>query len=546
MSITFWPGAISVLSMPLLTTATELGLPAEEGVAKYVTSGILLLLVATAVALLSRQLGIPYVTGLVLAGLAITDFLPEQFGLDSSLILNLFLPILLFEAAINTDISRLRTTVKPITLLAGPGVVIAAGVTAVILKFGLGLDWIPALLLGTILAITDTVSVIAVFKEVSVPSRLITIVEGESLFNDGVALVLFNLILISHTVGTVTLAEGVQTLVVVIAGGTLVGLVLGYLSAGLFARSDDNLSSILLSVALALGAYQIGHWLEVSGVVAVVVSGLMVGNVGLSQRVSASNRVTLYSFWEYAGFGVNTFIFLLIGVELQPTALWEILPAVLLAILAYQVGRLLAVYPLLAILRWFDRPVSLRWQHVLFLGNIKGSLSMALALSLPFTINGRTNLIAIVFGTVLLSLVIQGLSLPWVVKRLRLGGVSPSRQQTETLRAQLIAAKAAQDELDSMLKTGVLPKSIYEELRSIYQIQVARAERALRDLYDRWAVEVATGQRDPSGLDAIRKRLLLVEKGALSEALRRGIVSATIVKERLRQIDEKILSLEDE
>jgi CPA1 family monovalent cation:H+ antiporter len=456
------------------------------------------------------------------------------------------LPILLFEAAINTDISRLRSTLKPISLLAGPGVAIASGVTALILKLALGLDWIPALLLGTILAVTDTVSVIAVFKEVTVPSRLITIVEGESLFNDGAALVLFNLILLSHATGGVTFAESIQELVIVIAGGSLVGLVLGYLSAGLLARSDDNLSSILLTVALALGANQIAHWLGVSGVVAVVVSGLMVGNVGLSRRVSASNRVTLYSFWEYAGFGVNTFIFLLIGVELKLDAFWQTLPAVLLAVLAYHVGRLLAVYPLLAILRWFDRPIPLRWQHILFLGNIKGSLSMALALSLPFTISGRSSLIAIVFGSVLFSLIVQGLSLPWIVKRLRLVTASASRQQTEVLRAQLIAAKAAQDELESMLRTGVLPKSIYEEMRSMYQVQIAKAERTLRDLYDRWAVEVSTGQRDPAGLDVIRKRLLLVEKVALTEALRRGIVSETGVKERLQQIDEKILLLEED
>lgn len=535
-----------LFSLPVAVEPSQLGLAAEGGIAAYVSSWIILLLVATGVALLSRWLRIPYVTGLVLAGLAIADFLPNSVGLDSSLILNLFLPILLFEAAINTDISRLRSTVKPIALLAVPGVVVAAGVTAIVIKLGLGLAWIPALLLGTILAITDTVSVIAVFKEIVVPSRLITIVEGESLFNDGVALVLFNLILVGYTTGSVSFTEGLQELVVVIAGGSLVGLALGYLSVGLFSRSDDNLSGILLTVALALGAYQVGNWLEVSGVVAVVVAGLMVGNVGLSRRVSASTRVTLYSFWEYAGFGVNTFIFLLIGVELEPGTLWEILPAVLLAVLAYQLGRLLAVYPLLALLRWFDRPIPLRWQHVLFLGNIKGSLSMALALSLPIALNGRSSLIAIVFGSVLLSLVVQGLSLPWLVKQLRLGGYSASRQQTEELRAQLIAAKAAQDELDGMLKTGVLPKTIYEEMRAMYQVQVAKAERALRDLYDRWAVEVATGQSDPSGLDAIRKRLLLVEKGALSEALRRGILSETTVRDRLQQIDERILTLEDE
>ncbi|MFM7423836.1 MAG: cation:proton antiporter [Elainella sp.] len=530
---------------PTLLAAASPGF-SSGGIAAYVISGIILLLVATAVALLSRQLDIPYVTGLVLAGLALTNFLPENIGLDSSLIFNLFLPILLFEAAINTDISRLRSTIKPVALLAGPGVIISTGVTAAILKLALGLDWVPALLLGTILAITDTVSVIALFKEVSVPSRLITIVEGESLFNDGVALVLFNLILLSASRGNVTLVEGIQDMVKVIAGGSLVGLGLGYLGAGLFARSDDNLSSILLTVALALGAFQAGQSLGVSGVVAVVVAGLMVGNVGLSQRVSASTRVTLYSFWEYAGFGVNTFIFLLIGVELQPASVWQGLTAVLVAVIAYQMGRLLSVYPLLAALRWFDRPIPLRWQHVLFLGNIKGSLSMAMALSLPLTLASRSSLITIVFGSVLFSLIVQGLSLPWIVKRLGLGSISAARQQTDALRAQLIAAKAAQDELETMLRTGILPKSIYEEMRAKYQVQVAKAERQLRDLHDRWAVEVATDQRDPGGLDAIRKRLLLVEKGALSEAQRRGIVSELVVKSRLQQIDKQILDLEED
>ena len=152
----------------------------QGNVSELVIVLIILLLVATGVALLSRQFRIPYVTGLVLAGLAITELLPRRIGLDPSLILNLFLPILLFEAAINTDISRLRSTIKPITVLAGPGLVISSGITAVLLKFGLGLAWIPALLAGVILAVTDTVSVIAVFQEVPVPSRLSTIVEWYS------------------------------------------------------------------------------------------------------------------------------------------------------------------------------------------------------------------------------------------------------------------------------------------------------------------------------------------------------------------------------
>jgi CPA1 family monovalent cation:H+ antiporter len=521
-------------------------LAADSSIADFVPTWIILLLVATAVALLSRQFHIPYVTGLVLAGLAIANFLPNRIGLNSALILNLFLPILLFEAAINTDISRLRSTVKPISLLAGPGVIVASGVCAVGLKFLIGLDWTTALVLGAILAITDTVSVIAVFKDVMVPSRLTTIVEGESLFNDGVALVLLSLILNFHTTGSFSLLTATQQLIIVIAGGSFVGLVLGYLGAGLFARLDDNLSGILLTVALALGAYQVGDFLGVSGVVAVVVAGLMVGNVGLSRQVSASNQVTLYSFWDYAGFGVNTFIFLLIGVEVNPTILWQTLPAVLLAIVCYQVGRILAVYPLLAILRWFDRPIPLRWQHVLFLGNIKGSLSMALALSLPLTLVSRSYIIAVVFGAVLLSLVVQGLSLPWLIKRLNLTTLSPARRQTEVLRAQLISAKAAQEELHTLLRTGVLPESVYEEMRSAYQIQITRAEKALRDIYDRWVIEATSGQGDPSRMNALRRQLLLAEKGALSDALRKRILSETVISDRLKQIDEKLLRLEDD
>jgi CPA1 family monovalent cation:H+ antiporter len=239
----------SMPQFPMLETLSVFLVTVPQGsdeVAELVTVLIILLLVATAVALLTRWLRIPYVTGLVIAGLAIVEFLPKRVGLDPSLILNLFLPILIFEAAINTDISRLRSTVKPIALLAGLGVLIAAGITGTLIKAGLGFGWIPALFAGVILAITDTVSVIAVFKEVAVPARLITIVEGESLFNDGMALVLFSLI-VAYLGGSLTPIGAIQQLAIVVLGGTLVGLGLGYLCVGLFRQSDDALTNILLT-----------------------------------------------------------------------------------------------------------------------------------------------------------------------------------------------------------------------------------------------------------------------------------------------------------
>jgi len=530
----------------LLAVPTVVGSEGQGNVAEIVTVLIVLLLVATGVALVSRRLRIPYIAGLVLAGLAITELLPHRIRLDSALIFNLFLPILLFEAALNTDISRLRTTIKPIALLAGPGVLLCAGITSVLLRLELGLDWIPASLVGVILSITDTALVIAVFKEVSVPHRLVTLVEGESLLNDDVALVLFSLILTVYTTGSLSPLHVIQEFLFVIIGGALVGIALGYLSIGLLRQADDPLGSILLTVAIALGAFQAGQFLHVSGVVAVVVAGLIVGNFEHSQVTSASTQVTLFSFWEYAGFGVNTFIFLLIGLEIKVTTLWQTLPGILLAFIAYQVGRALTVYPLLALVPLFDRPIPMRWRHVLFVGNIKGSLSTALALSLPATLPGREQLIAIVLGIVLLSLVGQGVTLPWIVQRLKLTYRSESYHQIEELQAQLMTAKAAQDELDGLFKSGVLAKAIYEEMRSTYQVQVAASERTLRDIYNQRSEFSRESRSDRTKLDAIRRQLLLAEKGALNDALRRRILSEDVVHERIKTINGKLLKLEDD
>ncbi|MBH8571647.1 cation:proton antiporter [Nostocaceae cyanobacterium CENA369] len=515
-------------------------------VAELVNISIILLLIATAVALLSRRLHIPYVTGLVLAGLPITELLSRRIGLDPSLVLNLFLPILIFEAGINTDISRLRSTFKPIALLAGPGAILSSVIIAVLLKFELGLAWIPAVFVAVILANTDTISMIAVFKDIPVPSRLSTIVEGETLFNDAAALVSFNLISQIYSTGSLTLLQGIEQLLFIALGGCLLGLVLGYLSIPIFARLDDPLSSLLLTVAVALGTFQVGEFLHVSGAVAVVVAGLIFGNFGLFRDTSASNRITLLSFWEYASFSVNTFIFLLIGLQINPLMLLRTLPAILLTVLAYQVGRILSVYPLMAVARWIDRPIPLPWQHLLFLGNIKGSLSMALALSLPTTLPGREYFITLVFGSVLISLVGQGLSLPWLVKRLKLSQFSEAQQQVEELQAQLMTGKAAQDELDSLLRSGVLPKAVYEEMRSGYQVRIAAAEKALRELYNRRPEDLKSKNSNLSKLEAIRRRLLLAEKGALNEALRKRILSEEIVRSRIQTLDEQLLQLEDD
>ncbi|MFM7711394.1 MAG: cation:proton antiporter, partial [Microcystis sp.] len=174
---------------------------------------------------------------------------------------------------------------------------------------------------------------------------------------------------------------------------------------------------------------------------------------------------------------------------------------------------------LLSVLRWIDRPIPLRWQHILILGNIKGSLSMALAVAIPLALTGRELIIELVFGAVLFSLVIQGLALPWLIKKLNISQVSAVTRDIGQLQLQLISSKAAQDELANLLKSGVLPKAVYEELWASYQAKVAVSERLLRDAYN----QSRSGQRSPNNgqLDAIRRRLFLAEKAALSDALRK-------------------------
>ncbi|MGF1518186.1 MAG: cation:proton antiporter [Nodosilinea sp.] len=518
----------------------------DDNVTGLVNTLIVLLMVATAVALITRRLRIPYVVGLVLAGLSITkSLLPQAVGLNPEVILNLFLPILIFEAAINTDISRLRSTIRPITLLAGPGVVLAAVITATLLHLGLGMATITAAAIGVILTITDTVSVIAAFRSVPVPPRLATIVEGESLFNDGIALVLLGIITTVHLQGSFTVWQGLQQMVIAFVGGGVLGLGLGYLCVGLFQQLDDALSNILLTVAVSLGTFQIGQALGVSSAIAVVIAGLVIGELGF-RHTSASAKVTLLNFWEYAGFGVNTFIFLLVGLEVDPETLWQTIPAAVFAVVAYQIGRVFAIYPLLYLLRFFDRPLPLRWQHVLIIGNVKGSLSMALALSLPLTLPGRQQVVALVFSTVLISLVGQGLSLPVLVKRLRLTAPSPTKQRMETLQLNVIAAKAAQQELASLLASGSLPKNLYEELFAAYQAQIATADRHLRDLYNRRNLSDLSRLEDQNSLDGLRRRLYLAEKGAVNDALRKGLLSEEVSQSYVKSLDEKLLALKDD
>ena len=275
-----------------------------------------LLLIASLVAIAIQHIRLPYTVALVLVGLALTFQGAIQFELTEELILALFLPPLLFEAAFHVDFQKLRVSLFSILVLAVPGVLLGTFIVGGIVAFGTSLTLPVALVFGALIAATDPVAVVAVFRATGAPKKLAILVEGESLFNDGAAVVVFNIILGIALTGHFSLGEGLWEFVRVSAGGLAVGLGLGWLAAQVIARVDNYLIETTLTTVLAFGSYLLAEQFHVSGVLAVVAAGILNGNIG-PKGMSPSTKIVLFNFWEYLAFLVNSLIFLLIGLEME-------------------------------------------------------------------------------------------------------------------------------------------------------------------------------------------------------------------------------------
>ena len=254
-----------------------------------------LLLVVTLVAIAVRRLRVPYTVALVVVGLLITFQDAAAVELTPELILALFLPPLVFEAALHLSLDELRRGLPAIVTLAVPGVLLTTLIVGGLLVLATPLAPGPAFVFGALIAATDPVAVVALFRASGVPPRLSVLVEGESLLNDGTAIVVFNVVLAAALTGRFDPGAGVLDFVRVAAGGVLVGLALGWLAAQLIARVDDYLIETTLTTVLAFGAYLLAERLHVSGVLAVVAAGLVNGNAG-KRGMSPTSRLVLFTF----------------------------------------------------------------------------------------------------------------------------------------------------------------------------------------------------------------------------------------------------------
>ena len=377
-----------------------------------------LLLVAAVVAMLARRLRVPYSIGLVIAGLglALLPFTP-RVELTKGLIFTAFLPPLIFEAAIHLRWRDLRQELLVILVLATLGVLLAAAVTSTGMHYLVGWSWLAAIIFGALIAATDPVSVIATFKETKVKGRVRLLVEAESLFNDCTAAVAYAIVL-AFSGGQSVGATGVaKTLAVVIVGAIACGVLVAGVTLLLAGATDDHLVEVTFTLVAAYGSFLLAEHFHLSGVLATLVAGLIVGNVG-HLSISSKSREAVEDFWEYAAFFVNSLIFLLIGIRVALQSFKAFLISALVAILLVILSRAIAIYPCCLIFAKSKLRVSYKRQHILFWGGLRGALALALALGLPPEYPNRQEIIAVSFAVVAFSILVQGLTITPLMRRL--------------------------------------------------------------------------------------------------------------------------------
>ncbi len=372
----------------------------------------------------------PASVGLVLVGLAISIVGPDvRLPISPGLLLAVVLPGLVFEAAFRTDLAVLRPSVVSVFVLAIPGVVVVAAIVAVVLTITTGLSPTEGFLVGAMVAATDPAAVLSTFRGVSVPPRLATMVEMESLVNDGTGIVLFSLA-IELLDGGGSVGGSIAAFVVRVLGGAVLGAAVGWLAARVVRRVDDHLAELTITVVLAYGTYLVAEALGMSGVIATLVAASAFGALArgsLTRQAVESIDVV----WEFVAFLLTAAVFLLVGVSIAPEALTSAAGAIGWGIAAILVARAAVVYGVIGagsavVSRLATRrggtidgaaAVPRAWLHVLFWAGLRGAVSVALALSIPSDLPNRDLIQGITFGIVLFTLIVQGSTAGLVVRR---------------------------------------------------------------------------------------------------------------------------------
>jgi monovalent cation:H+ antiporter, CPA1 family len=391
---------------------------------------LILLAISISVIALTKLFHKPYSIALVLVGLILglteIPYLDEaehfivQSNVFQVIIISLFLPILLGDASLKLPFSHLKEEKGPVLALAIGGTFLSFLLIGLGAHFLIGLPIVVAFTFAALMSATDPISVISIFKTLGVPKNLVTIIEGESLFNDGVAVVLFQIstvYLLSYMeMGLSGLGQGILLFLKFTIGGIIIGAAGGYIFSQIIRAYDDYPLEIAFSIIMFFGSYFIAEHFHVSGVIAIVVAGLILGNYGKKVGMSPTTKMNIDAFFDTITFFANSLIFLMIGLEIKNIDLTQGWSYIALAIIIVLLSRTFALYFSLSPIKGF----SSKYKAILNWGGLKGSLSIALALSLPRTFEGREEILILTFSVVLFSLIFQGLTISPLIKKLKI------------------------------------------------------------------------------------------------------------------------------
>lgn len=512
------------------------------------TAVLLLFVVASLLSVIANRLHLPYTVALVLGGLALGALhLFHTPVLTHDLVFNLFLPGLIFESAYHLSASAMWRDRLAIFGLAVPGVFLSMVVTAYVFLWAS--EYLPhlsgaviplsvALVFGAAVAATDPISVVAIFRKLMAPERLTFMIESESLLNDGTAIVFFSLFL--------TLAEGKSIsithlgidFVSEVGGGALLGLIVGWLSSEIIKRIGDGMVEITITILAAYGSFLLATQLGYSGVIATVVAGLICGNYGAQKGMTASVRMAVNTFWEYMGFALNSLIFLLVGLTINLLDLMHIWALILAAYAAVTIARAAVVYGMGALLSRTRAKIPLNWNFVLMWGGIRGALSMVLALSLPAGLPHRELLINLVFGVVLLTILVQGLSISPLARILKVLGKGGADQKIEIQRLRIFLAKSDLLELKKLENEGL------RDQRALNALTLALEEEQKLATEQLQLLDKADNNTMMQG-DFVRlyRRILLARKEKINQAQREGLLNEISAEQLLVDIDAQLLEI---
>ncbi len=491
------------------------------------------LAVVLLVALAVRRIRLPYTVALVGAGLVLAFRGGMHLELTPGLVLGLFVPPLIFEAAFHLQLKDLKADLTPIVAMAVPGVLLSTGIIAAVLVIAGVLPLPAALIFGALISATDPVAVVATFRSVGAPKRLMTLVEGESLFNDGTAVVIFHIMLALALEGTLNPLEGVVDFLRVSVGGLLIGGVLGYAVAKLIEQIDDYLIEVTLTTILAYGSFILAEHYHFSGVLAVVVAGLVNGNIG-PRGMTPSTKMVLFTVWEYIAFLANSFIFILLGISVEWEELLRYLGPSLIAVAAVLGGRFLVVYLLGGAVRLLRHHVPVPFLLVMSWGGLRGAISVALALSLPAGISNRPQLLAMTFAVVLFTILVQAISISGLLSRLGLTQDAKQPTEYERIQGQLLAIRSSIGYIDRLHREGALIPTAYTTVKAELTAREEHVSGQIDELLD----------SQPDLRDQIvslaRLEALRAERTALDDLSREGILGEEALIELQAELDEAI------